>query len=121
MNEELLKRLLEFFQNAEEFLEATAPEVAWQILKYEKISSFATAGLMLILLAIVITCGYHTWKNPSIDKYGAWTSCSSMVMMISCVTAPFFFISFCYSVEKLIELYLAPKYFLIKLFVKMGG
>jgi hypothetical protein len=115
MNEKILQKLLDYLQNTEDFVLEEVPEIIQQALKYEKISSHLNAGLMIILLSLAITIGYHFWKYPTLDKYGSREMGSFLGAFIPLIIAPLFFVQFCYSIDKLVKIYIAPKYFLITL------
>jgi uncharacterized membrane protein YhdT len=114
VKEEISQKLLEYLQNTEEFVLDQVPEVIQQVLKYEKISSYLSAGLMILLLSIAICIGFYFWRHPTLDKYGSREFLSFMPI-VSCIAIPILFVQLCYSVDKLVKIYIAPKYFLISL------
>jgi hypothetical protein len=119
MNEKILQKLLDYLQNSEDFALEQIPEIVQEALKYEKVSAYLSIGLMLLLLSIAAYIGYHSWKHPTLDKYGSREIGSFLGVAIPFCTAPMLFIQFCCSVDKLIKMHLAPKYFLIELVTSM--
>ena len=119
MKDQILQKLLEYLQNTEDFVLEQVPELVQQALKYEKISSYLNSGLMILLLNIAIYLGYYFWKHPVLDKYGSREFGSILCTLIPCIASLLFFIQLCYSVDTLIKIYIAPKYFLICLILDM--
>lgn len=117
MKDQILQKLLDYLESTHDLVLEQVPEVILQALRYEKVSSYATAGLMLGLLAAAISLGYRFWKHPDLDRHGSRETLSFMVPMVSMIALPLFFVQLCMSVDKLIKIYLAPKYFLIQLLV----
>jgi hypothetical protein len=116
---QIWQKLIEHIENTKDFVLEQAPDIIQQALKYEKISSYLTAALMLLLLCAAISIGYYFWKYPSLDKYGSRELGSFLGIFIPCIASPLFLVQFCYSIDKLVKIYLAPKYFLINLIMSM--
>lgn len=119
IQEQILQKLIEYIEDTKDFILEQAPEVVQQILQYEKTSAYATSLLMLGLLASAVSLGYHFWKHPMLDKYGSREFLSFMVPIISLIVIAPLFVQLCTSVDKLIKIYIAPKYFLIELLMSI--
>lgn len=116
MDEQLLQKLLEWLRNTEDFVTDQLPDFIQQVLKYEKISTYLSAGLMIVLLCIAISIGYYYWKHrtPPGDNLSSdiW---SFFGIYVPCIASPILFIQLCCSIDKLVKIYIAPKYFLLNL------
>lgn len=119
MNEQILQKLLDHLQSTDDVILEQVPEIIQQALKYEKISSYLSASLIMLLLTLVICVGYYFWKHPTLDKYGSREIGSFLGILIPCFVTPLLFVQFCYSIDKLVQIYIAPKYFLINLVTNM--
>jgi hypothetical protein len=119
MKEDIVEKLLEYLQNTQDFVLEQVPQVIQQALRYEKISAYMVAIIMsaLLLAAAIIFC--YFWKNPSLDVHGCRKISSVMGMYIPGAISAIVFIQLCVSIDRLIEIYIAPKYFLIQLFMNM--
>ena len=119
MQEQILQKILEDLQATEDLVLEHVPEVIQQALRYEKISTFLCALLMMCLFSVAICFGYYFWKHPTLDKYDSRDMTSIMGVIMPLAFSPLFFTQFCGSVDKLVKIYTAPKYFLIQLFLHM--
>jgi len=74
------------------------------------VATFLVAALGMI---------YYFWKNPALDQYGSRTIPSVLGLLIPLmVLLPLITQFFC-SVDKIIKIYVAPKYFLIDLILNL--
>lgn len=113
--EQMIQKLIEYMESSKDFLLEQSPELIQQALRYEKASAYFSSALMAILLCAAVSIGYYFWKNPTLDKYGSREMGSFLGAFIPLIITPMFFVQLCYSVDKLLKLYIAPKYFLITL------
>lgn len=121
MQEQLIQKILDYLEQTEDFVLEQAPDVILQVLRYERITSILGAIFLCVLFFVALIAGYYFWKYPTVDKYGSRETSSVMGVMIPCVFLPFLLIQVCLTVDKLIKLYTAPKFFLIELFLSMKG
>lgn len=119
MNDQILQKLLEYLQNTEDFVMEQIPDIVLQALKYEKISSYLSASLMMVLLTIAIVVCYYFWKHPTLDKYASRDVVSFLGVLIPGIISPILFVQLCSSIDKLVKIQLAPKYFLVQLLAQM--
>ena len=120
MQEEVVQSLLQYLQNTQDFILDQVPQVVQEALRYEKISASITALFMVCLLAAAAFVFHHFWKYPALDSYGSRTVSSVMGMYIPGAISTIFFILLAASVDRLIKIHIAPKYFLIQLFLDMN-
>ena len=121
MKEQILQKLIEYIQNTGDFVLEQAPEVIQQALSYEKIAAYLITALMLLLLSTAIFAGYYFWKHPVLDACGSRNAGSFLGVLIPCTVSPLLFVQLCYSIDKLVKIYIAPKYFLIQLLMNMNN
>lgn len=119
MQEQIIQKILGYLQATEDFVLENLPEVIQQTLKYEKISTLLSAFLMLCLFSGTVSIAFYFWKKPTLDKYGFNDMASIMGVIMPLAFAPLFFAQCCSSVDKLVKIYITPKYFLIELFMHM--
>jgi len=119
MQEQIVQKILEYLEQTEDFFLEQAPEVILQALRYEQIISILGAVIFLLLASGTVVVGYHFWVNPKIDQYGSRDFISSMGVMIPCIVSPLLVVQLCISIDKLIKVYFAPKFFLLQLFLTM--
>jgi len=119
MQDNLIEKLIEYLQNSQDFLLEQMPEVIQQALTYEKMSAYFSAGLMLVLLIIGLSIAFYAWKHPKLDSYGHRSGPSLFALLVSLGFSPLFFVQICISIDKLLKIYVAPKYYLIQLFVNL--
>jgi hypothetical protein len=115
------QKLIEYIENTKDFVLEQAPDVIQQVLKYEKTSSYLTATLMLLLLCAALITGYYFWRHPALDKYGSREFGSIFGLLVPCIATPMLFIQLCCSVDRLVKIYVAPKYFLIGLIQEINS
>jgi hypothetical protein len=118
---QIWEKLFGYVEDTKDFVLEQAPEIVQQVLQYEKTSAYLTSFLMLGLMAVAISFGYHFWKYPTLDKYGSREFLSFMVPIISLMVIAPLFIQFCIDIDKLMKIYIAPKYFLIELLLSVRG
>lgn len=119
MKQEILEKLLEYLNETQDFVLEQVPQVIQQAIRYEKISAILIGSLMLLLLLVAGFVFFHAWRYPNFDSHGSRATSSVASMLISGMPSPILFVQLCYSIDRLIKIYLAPKYFLIQLFMDM--
>jgi small-conductance mechanosensitive channel len=119
MKEEVVEKILEYLNETQDFVLEQLPQVIQQALRYEKVAAFVLATLMLVLLTLAIFVFYYSLQHPGLDKYGSRSTASVLGMFLPGALSAFLFIQFCVSADRLIKIYLAPKYFLIQLILSM--
>lgn len=117
MKDQILQKLLEYLQNTEDFVLEQVPEIIQQVLRYEIISTYMGAGILLFIIILCIGLNIYLWKYSEDTIKNTITS--SIIYPISSIALPFLFIQFCCLIDKLVKIYIAPKYFLIDLILNM--
>lgn len=121
MNEKLIDELLNYMERTKDFITQECPELILEILKYHKILNFCNITIFLPILIISLIVFIYFWKFPYVDKYDCTSTGTLISMMISGFSSVFCFIILIQSVEALIKIYTAPKYFIIHCLLKMKG
>ena len=119
MKQEILEKLLDYLQKNEDFALKHIPDVVLQAFRYEKISTYVTASLMIFLILTASAILFFTLIYPSYDKYNHRTLFSFMAPLISGLVLMPLFVQLCICIDTLIKMYVAPKYFLIQLIKNM--
>lgn len=119
MQDKLIDKLVEYLQNSQDFMLEQMPEIIRQALTYEKMSAYFTAGLMLLLFVIGVSTAIYIWKRPKLESDGRWSGPSIFALLVSLMFSPMFFVTLCINIDKLLKIYIAPKYYLIQLFANM--
>lgn len=119
MNEKITEKLLQYLQSTEDFILEHAPDTIMQIFKYEKISTIYQLALMIVLLFIFSILGIYIYNNPSLDKYGSREAPSFLIPLICTFVSPIFFVQTCFLIDRLVKMYMAPKYFLIEMVLNL--
>lgn len=109
--------LIEHIENTKDFVLEQAPDIIQQALKYERFSASFNAGVMAILLAASLGTAYYFWKHPTLDKYDSRDFLSVFGVFIPLIAAVPFFAQLYISIDNLIKINIAPKYFLINLII----
>jgi hypothetical protein len=117
---EIWRKLIEQIENTKDFVLEQTPEVIQQVLRYEKVSSYLTAALMALLLCAAMCVGYYFWKHPKLDVHGSWELVTYLGIIGPCMTFLPVFAQLCCSIDQLVKIYTAPKYFLIQLIVSLN-
>lgn len=117
MDSETLEKALVYLKETQEFVVDQAPEIIVQILKYEKISTSVCLFLSIISSIILLGISIYCILYPKVDKYGhieilyvfgSWIPLVLLIPMFSTI------LSF---VDRLLKIYISPKYFLIDLLI----
>lgn len=119
MKEQVVRQLLEYIENTKDFVLEQAPDVLLQALRYEKFSNFLGGLLSFALIVFTLSIAYYCWKNPALDEYDHRDFLSAMGVFIPLVISPLLFVQLLTCIDKLIKIYVAPKYFLLQLVLKM--
>ncbi len=112
------QKLIDYLEGTHDFLLEQAPEVIQQALRYEMISSITSCIFLVASLAVVTTVMYYNWKNPVLDDYKSRTSSNVLGIFLPVMISIGLLTPTILTVNKLIMLYVAPKYFLIQLLVE---
>ena len=118
MKEQILEKLVAYLQSTEDFMIAECPEVIQQSLKYHFLSSLI--GFILCLFLMLASCYvfFHFYTNPTFDKYGTRELSCVMPMFLGGVFAFLSLVGIMSNADTLIKVCIAPKYFMINLFLK---
>lgn len=115
MNEKILQQLYDYLKSSEDFVLDQVPLIVQEALKYEKISTYWSIFLMIFLISLCIIVGCYFLKNPFFDAYGSRTLGSVYGCGIPFFLIPLFFMQLCVSLDKILKIYIAPKYYLLQL------
>lgn len=119
LKNDVLDELLNYLRVSENLNPEQIPEILFQTLKYEKISGIVELSIYGFLMVVTVAIGCFFLLNPTQDGYGNWTTSSFMGALVPSALAFMFFCSILRCIDKLIKINLAPKYFLMDLFMKM--
>jgi len=119
MSEKIIEKLLEYLQGTEDFILEHAPDTIMQIFKYEKISTIYQIAILFILVISLSISGIYFYKNPYLDKYGHRELPSILIPMFCGIGCPILFLQLCIFTDKLIKIYVAPKYFLLQMVLNL--
>lgn len=121
MKDQILEKLLFYLQNTGDFILEQAPDVVQQALRYEKISAYFSSAVLFALLTIALCVGIYNLKNPKLTKYDDWQFQTLISVVIPAMAlAPLLFGLYA-EIDKIIKLTIAPKYYLIQLFMNLKG
>ncbi len=112
------QKLIDYLEGTHDFLLEQAPEVIQQVLRYETISSITCCIFLVASLVVVTAIMYYNWKHPVLDTYKSRTPSNVLGLFLPAVLLAGLFPSAVFTVNKLIMLWVAPKYFLIQLLVE---
>jgi hypothetical protein len=115
MKEQIINKLIEYLQQSRDFALEQIPDVILQTLRYKIISSYIESVLMIVLIIASIIVSYYFWKHPKLDKYGDKTGASYFGTFMPLVLVLIFFADMCSTVDVIIKIYIAPKFYLLEL------
>ena len=118
-SDNVMQKFIDYMENTKDFVLEQAPDVIQQVFRYEKISTIVSSITVGILLLIALSVAYYFWKYPTLDKYESRDLSSTFGVFFPLVAVIPLFIQLCYSIDKLIRIGVAPKYFLLQLFINM--
>ena len=119
VKDQVWETLLQYLQNTKDFVLEQAPDVLQQALRYEKVSTWFSITTSAMLLVVAFATAWYFWKHPNLDKYGSREFPSILGVVIPlCVFMPLLGSFYC-SVDRIIKIYVAPKYFLISLIMNL--
>lgn len=118
MKEQILQKLIDYLQKTEDFMLSECPMVIQEALKYHYISSLV--GMISCFFLACLSCYvfYYFYTNPTFDKYESRELSCMMPLFFSGPIAFMSFLGMCVNVDTFIKISVAPKYFLISLFLK---
>jgi hypothetical protein len=111
---EIWEKLLEYLETTKDFVIAQSPSLLQETMNYHKISNFILATVCLIGIFVCAYIAYYNYMYPTIDKYDNVSLVNCMAGLFSCVGLLPCIGIFIASVDHLIKIYVAPKYFLIE-------
>lgn len=120
MNEKLVENLLNYMNETKDFVLNQSPELIGEIISYHKAINFSCIGIFLPIFLICLGIFYYYLKYPKLEKYGI--TCETYVSLL--VSSFFCLLTFIFLLESfrdLIGIYFSPKYFIIKMVLKMKG
>lgn len=111
MKDEIAQKLLDYLDATKDLVLEQAPDIFQQIIRYETISTIYGIVIFSTILLGIICASIYMYRNPSGDKYSGYnlTRC-----MIPIIFIPIFFIQLLFSVDALIKIKVAPKYYIIQ-------
>lgn len=119
MQDKLIEKLIEYLENSQDFMLEQMPEIIQQALAYNKVSAMCGTGIMLGLLVAALFTAFYSWKRPALDVDGSRSSFSAISLIGSIAAIPMIFSGLWINIDKLLKIYIAPKYYLIQLFINM--
>jgi len=117
MDAEIKQKILEYLQKTETFCLEQCPDIVQQALRYHFVSNLISIITCSVILFGLLLAAYMFYFNPVYDEYGHRTIISVMGCIVPLIFCPMLFIAVCHYSDNLIEICLAPKYFLLRLFV----
>ncbi len=120
MNEELIKKLIEYLEKTETFVYEQAPDLAQQILSYKLIESGIEGFVCAIICIIAVTIAFNTYSNPSYDKYDMISTAAFIKGFVSALVSVITFLISVESFCRMIKITYAPKLFLLEYLVKIS-
>lgn len=119
MQEKILETLINYLQNTENFVLEQMPEILSQTLNYEKTSCIMSISILVFLMAVAVSIGCYFLIHPTLDSYGNRTATSFIGALLPLAFSFMLLAPLLGSFDKLVKINLAPKYFLIQLFMEM--
>jgi hypothetical protein len=119
MQEKILETLINYLQNTESFVIEQMPEIISQTLKYEKMSCIMGLSTSIFFMILAVSIGCYFLINPTLESYGNRSMASFMGACLPLTLSLMLLTPVCAYIDKLVKINLAPKYFLIKLFMEM--
>jgi hypothetical protein len=120
MKEEIVSKLVEYIEGTKDFVLEQAPEILKEALRYEYLSSLFISISSGVLLVLALSVFYYAFCHPMVDKYGDRSFGSGMTMIVSAFVAVMVSGTLCISIDKIIKINVAPKYFLLTLLLKIN-
>jgi hypothetical protein len=114
MNNENIKKMIEWVESSSEFIKGQIPDYIEQLLQYRLINTWLNIGVLSIgLIICLILCVFCIWKQSTYEKsYDVPT-----LMVIGCfiplaLVGPFS-IGLISEIHILINIYIAPKVYIL--------
>lgn len=123
MNEDLAKKILDYLQKTEDFALEHLPDVVLQALRYHTLMNWLFCISMTVLILVSASLAFYFYRYPGFDSSGHRTFPSFFVPFGGAALSIIFFALLCQSIDTLIQMYMAPKYYLMILIKSMiyGG
>lgn len=117
MDNEILEKALDYLKGTQEFVIEQSPEFIRQILIYEKTSTIFGLILSSIALIILIGIAFYCILYHKLDKYGHIELPYTIGGLVSiCLLIPITPATVSLT-DRLLKIYISPKYFLIDLLI----
>lgn len=120
MKEEILNELLLYMNETKDFILQQSPEVIQQMFLYYKINNWIGVAFGSLLSAIALGVFIYSWIKPVYDEpYKDLSLLTFLCRVASTVVLLICFVTTVESVDGLIKLYFAPKFFIIQKILTM--
>ena len=117
MDKDVLEKALDYLKETQEFVIDQAPEVIIQILRYEKISCIFGLIFSCIGIFLLLSFAFYCIFFPKLDNNGYRDCISVMGCFIPFALITPLFVSAITLTDRLLKIYISPKYFLIDLLI----
>lgn len=115
MDSEISKKIIEYLDQTRDFVLEQAPELCRQIMRFDKIAAYLGSIVLLIIAGIAIYfsikfAGQHyerSYERPVFHM---------PVWFATIIFIPIAFFQICSNISDLIQMEVAPKYYLLKRF-----
>jgi uncharacterized membrane protein len=114
MNDENIKKMIEWVESSSSFIQGQIPDYIEQLLRYKMISTWVNIGILSVLVIVCSSlCIWCVWKGSTYEKsydIPALIFVGSFIPgMFSLITA----IGLISEIQDLIRLYIAPKVYVL--------
>lgn len=121
IKDQILQKLLEYMQESKDFLIEQAPDVVQQIFRYHLYTAWVELCICLSIGVLLLSVNLYIYLYPTLDSHGDRDLLSFFGAYMPMIFAiPLIAMSWA-CMDKLMKIYLAPKYFIINLIMSMKG
>lgn len=109
MNEELIKKIIEYMESSKDFIVEQAPDIIQQMLKYETFNNIF--GLIIAVIILFVSIGvfiYGKYSNKTDKIYFNVYNYVSIWLFIAAFAISAF------AINNLVKIKISPKYFVIE-------
>ena len=117
MDKDILEKALDYLNKTQEFVLDQSPEVIIQIFNYEKTSTIFGIVFCAICIIFLISVATYSIFYPKLDKYDNREVFSQMLCFMPFLVCLPFGLTMVTLIDKLLKIYISPKYFLIDLLI----
>lgn len=114
MNDEVIKKLLEYIDGSKDFLLEHAPQIFKEMLHFEYLMALVQTFVFSFLVGVALYIGYHCYKSKVRETYGSRPTEQIMGMIIPFTVTTFLLIGIWDGVSTAIKIKISPKYYLLE-------